>query len=117
MIGDVEIRRGDIYYAELPDDTGKSVQKGIRPVLVVQNNAGNKHSPTIIITPLTSKEKKNMPTHVEIAKEGGLKMFSTVLCEQIQTIGKDKLLSYVGRLSASTMNRVNYALISSVVSD
>ena len=63
MTSNIEIRRGDIYYAELPDDAGNSVQKGIRPVLVVQNNAGNKYSPTIIITPLTSRGKKNMPTH------------------------------------------------------
>ena len=58
MTSNIEIRRGDIYYAELPDDSVNSVQKGIRPVFAVQNNAGNKHSPTIIITPLTSGKKE-----------------------------------------------------------
>ncbi len=109
-----EIRRGDLFFAKLPKGFGGSVQEGERPVLVIQNNLGNRHSPTLIVSPLTSQEKKALPTHVEVKQEEGLKKTSTVLCEQIQTIGKDRLLKYIGSLSKATMDKITQALITSI---
>lgn len=109
-----EIRRGDLFFAKLLKGFGGSVQEGERPVLVIQNNLGNRHSPTLIVSPLTSQEKKALPTHVEVKQEEGLKKTSTVLCEQIQTIGKDRLLKYIGSLSKATMDKITQALITSI---
>lgn len=109
-----QVKRGDIFLADLPDNMGSSVQVGARPVLVIQNDMGNRHSPTLIVTPLTSRTKNQIPTHVDVKKEGGLMKCSTVLCEQIQTIGKDKLLKYIGRLSQVTMEKITKALTASI---
>lgn len=104
------IRRGDIYYAELSPVVG-SEQGGNRPVLIVQNNVGNQHSPTVIVAVLTSKLKKNLPTHVSIASgEGNLEMDSTVLLEQIKTINKSRLLRYIGSVTEHTMDEINRAM-------
>ena len=87
----MSIKRGDIYYADLSPVVG-SEQSGIRPILVIQNNIGNKFSPTIIGVPITSKVKVNMPTHIEI--EGlkyGLEKDSIILAEQIRTLDKKRL--------------------------
>lgn len=105
------VRRGDIYYADLSPVVG-SEQGGIRPVLIVQNDVGNKFSPTVIAAAITSqKEKAKMPTHIELNSEFcGLSRDSVVLLEQIRTIDKRRLKEKMGRLDDSVMDRVNRAL-------
>ena len=104
-----EIKRGDIYYADLNPATG-SEQGGIRPVIVLQNDVGNKHSPTTIIAPITSSpDKTRLPTHVEVS-ENGLSKHSIVLLEQIQTRDKCRFHNYIGHLDESTMLRIEEAI-------
>ncbi len=106
-----EIKRGDIYYADLSPVVG-SEQGGVRPVLVVQNDIGNKYSPTIIIAAITAKiDKAKLPTHVEIrANEYGLVKNSVVLLEQIRTIDKKRLREKIGSFDRKMMNKVDEAL-------
>lgn len=105
------VKRGDIYYADLSPVVG-SEQGGVRPVLVVQNDVGNKYSPTIIAAAITSKiNKAKMPTHIELsANEYGLNKDSVVLLEQIRTIDKRRLKEKIGKLDADMMTRVDKAL-------
>lgn len=105
------VKRGDIYYADLSPVVG-SEQGGIRPVLVIQNDVGNKYSPTVIAAAITSRiNKAKMPTHIELsAHEYGLNKDSVVLLEQIRTIDKRRLREKIGRLDGAVMNRVNSAL-------
>ena len=105
------IRRGDIYYADLSPVIG-SEQGGVRPVLVVQNDVGNKYSPTVIAAAVTSQiNKVKMPTHIEIkADEYGLAKDSVILLEQVRTIDKKRLKDKIGKLDDELMNRVNEAL-------
>ena len=106
----MKIKRGDIYYADLSPVVG-SEQSGIRPILVIQNDIGNKFSPTVIGVPITSKNKITMPTHIEI--EGaryGLEKNSIILAEQIRTLDKSRLKDKVGTLDRSTMERVKRAI-------
>ena len=107
-----EVKRGDIFYAQLPD-AGGSVQGGCRPVVVVQNNVGNRYSPTIIAAPITSKKtKRPLPTHVSLAADGsGLPQDSTVLAEQVTTLDKHHLREKVGNVSGGSMNQINNALL------
>ena len=107
--------RLDIYIADLPQ-IGGSIQYGRRPVLVIQNDVGNKHSPTIIIVPLTSKHKKRMPTHVYLPSEmTGLPRWSVALCEQIQTVPRDILIRKVGELAHdSVVTELRIAISSSL---
>lgn len=108
------IKRGDIYYADLSPAVG-SEQGGTRPVLIVQNNVGNKHSPTVIIAVLTSKSKRKLPTHIAInSGEGNLAMDSTVLLEQLRTIDKFRLQKYVGSVSQGVMDQVDRAMLISL---
>lgn len=108
------IKRGDIFYADLSPAIG-SEQGGIRPVLIVQNNVGNYHSPTVIVAVLTSKSKKKLPTHISIPLgEGNITMDSTVLLEQLRTIDKFRLQKYVGSVSDNTMDRVDRAILVSL---
>lgn len=109
-----QVKRGDIFYADLSPVIG-SEQGGIRPVLIVQNNVGNYHSPTVIVAVLTSKSKKKLPTHIPITSdEGNLTMDSTVLLEQLRTIDKDRLKDYIGSISDKKMNEVNQAMLVSL---
>ena len=109
-----EIKRGDIFYADLSPAIG-SEQGGTRPVLIVQNDVGNYHSPTVIVAILTSKSKKKLPTHISIhSGEGNITMDSTVLLEQIRTIDKFRLQKYVGSVSDDTMDRVDRAMLISL---
>ena len=95
------IKRGDIYYAHLDTVVG-SEQSGDRPTVIVQNDLGNLHSPTVVIVPLTRKMKKNnLPTHVLISQSRGLGADSLALAEQIRTVDRSRLGSYVGRISAA----------------
>ena len=105
------IRRGDIYYADLSPVVG-SEQGGIRPVLVIQNNVGNRHSPTVICAAITSKmNKAKLPTHIEIStKDYKIVKNSVILLEQIRTIDKQRLREYVCHIDGSTMQRVDRAI-------
>lgn len=109
------VRRGDIFYADLSPVIG-SEQGGVRPVLVVQNDVGNKYSPTIIIAAITSQiNKAKLPTHVEITgQEYGLPKDSVVLLEQVRTIDKKRLREKIGRFDNETMQYVDDALKISV---
>ena len=105
------IKRGDMYYADLSPVVG-SEQGGIRPVLIVQNDIGNKYSPTVIAAAITSQiNKAKLPTHIEIsATEYGLQKDSVILLEQIRTIDKKRLREKIGHLDDELMVRVNDAL-------
>ncbi|NVY96324.1 type II toxin-antitoxin system PemK/MazF family toxin [Lactobacillus sp. DCY120] len=108
------IKRGDIFYADLSPVIG-SEQGGMRPVLVIQNNIGNKYSPTTIIAAITGRiEKPKMPTHVGITTADGVSKNSVVLTEQIRTIDKQRLKERVTTLSAARMQEVDRALRVSV---
>lgn len=111
----MNVKRGDIFYADLSPVVG-SEQGGIRPVLIVQNDVGNKHSPTVIVAAITSQiNKAKMPTHIEIsAKEYGLSKDSVILLEQIRTIDKRRLREKIGHTSERLMYFVNRALLISV---
>ena len=108
-----EIKRGDIYYADLNPATG-SEQDGIRPVVVVQNDVGNAYSPTVVVIPMTSSKKAFLPTHVRIAKTGALIVDSIALCEQIRTIDRTRLDGYIGQIDSDTQAVVDVALATSV---
>ena len=104
-----EIRRGDIYYADLSPVVG-SEQGGVRPVLVIQNNTGNAYSPTVIVAAVTSQPKTKLPTHVILRDRKGLEKNSVVLLEQVRTIDKSRLREYVGILDKQQMLKVDKAL-------
>ena len=106
-----EIKKGDIFFADLNQSLG-SEQSGSRPVLVIQNNKGNKHSPTIITAPMTSHRKNNLPTHVIIKSNEcqGLKKDSVVLLEQIRTLDKRRLKFKLGSIGPNLISQVDKAL-------
>ncbi len=107
----VIVKRGDIYYADLSPVVG-SEQGGIRPVLIIQNDVGNKYSPTVIAAAITSKiNKAKMPTHIELsAQDYGLHKDSVILTEQIRTLDKRRLREKIGKLDRELMNKVDEAL-------
>lgn len=108
---DYSIKRGDIFYADLSPVVG-SEQGGIRPVLIIQNDVGNRHSPTVIAAAITSQiNKARLPTHIELgARSYGLSKDSVILLEQIRTIDKTRLKEKMGRLDESLMQRVDNAI-------
>ena len=108
---DTSVKRGDIFYADLSPVVG-SEQGGTRPVLIVQNDTGNKHSPTVIAAAITSQTNKaKLPTHIEFpGKSAGLSKDSIVLLEQIRTIDKRRLREHMGHLDEGMMNRVDAAI-------
>lgn len=106
------IKRGDMFYADLSPVVG-SEQGGIRPVLIIQNDTGNKYSPTVIAAAITSQLNKNkLPTHIELdSEEFGLKSNSVVLTEQIRTIDKSRLKEKIGHINdEEVINKINSAL-------
>ena len=107
----MSIKRGEIYYADLSPVVG-SEQGGVRPVLIVQNDVGNKFSPTVIAAAITSqRDKNNLPTHIEVdARNCGLAKDSIVLLEQVRTIDKRRLEERMGSLDTGDMGKVNQAL-------
>lgn len=109
------IKRGDVYYADLNPVIG-SEQGGVRPIVVLQNDVGNKFSPTVIAAATTSKLfKAKLPTHIEIAKENSpLPKDSVVLLEQIRTIDKCRIKEKIGELSPEVMDKINQALLLSL---
>ena len=106
------VKRGEIYLADLNPVMG-SEQGGIRPVVIIQNNVGNRFSPTIIVAAITAQIKKNIPTHAPL-KSTGLPKDSIALLEQIRTIDKCRLIEYVGEVSKSEMSGIVEALRKSV---
>lgn len=110
----MKVKRGDIFYADLSPVVG-SEQGGVRPVLIVQNDVGNKYSPTVIVAAITSQMNKvKLPTHVDVSMDFGLPKNSVVLLEQIRTIDKKRLRDKVGNTDEFFMRRVNEALMKSV---
>ena len=105
------IRRGDIYYADLSPVVG-SEQGGVRPVLIVQNDIGNKYSPTVIAAAITSQTgKANLPTHISLAARScGLTRDSVILLEQVRTLDKSRLRERMGRLDEPAMHQVDNAI-------
>ena len=109
------IKRGELYYADLSTVVG-SEHGGLRPVLVVQNDVGNKYSPTVIAAAVTSKiNKAKLPTHIELPSNSyGLAKDSVILLEQIRTLDKRRLKERIGELSELTMTRVDKAILISL---
>ena len=109
------IRRGDIFYADLRPVIG-SEQGGIRPVLIVQNDTGNKHSPTVICAAITSRmHKAKLPTHVEIlAQDNGIAKDSVILLEQVRTIDKTRLKERICHLDGEVLKEIDKALLISL---
>lgn len=107
------ILRGDIYYADLNPTVG-SEQGGVRPLVILQNNVGNRHSPTVIAAAITASPKKSLPTHAAIGHACGQMKESFVLLEQIRTIDRSRLREYVGRLDEQEMKKIDEALAISV---
>lgn len=108
---DNSVKRGDIFYADLSPVVG-SEQGGVRPVLIVQNDTGNKHSPTVIAAAITSQTgKARLPTHIELAAcRYGLPKDSVVLLEQIRTLDKKRLREHMGRVDNELMHQVDAAI-------
>lgn len=108
------VKRGELYYADLSPVVG-SEQGGIRPVLIVQNDVGNKYSPTIIAAAVTSQmNKAKLPTHIELDTTCGLSKDSVVLTEQLRTLDKRRLLDKIGTIDDKAMEKVNNALLVSL---
>ena len=107
----MNIKRGDIFYADLSPVVG-SEQGGLRPVLIVQNDVGNRYSPTVIAAAITSRMgKAKLPTHIDVVgTEAGLAKDSVILLEQIRTIDKKRLKEKMGHLDENTMQNVNDAI-------
>ncbi|WP_243343112.1 type II toxin-antitoxin system PemK/MazF family toxin [Anaerococcus sp. AGMB09787] len=107
----MKIKRGDLFYADLSPVVG-SEQGGVRPVIIVQNNIGNKYSPTIIIAPITSQlNKAKLPTHVKLkGNEYGLPKNSVALLEQLRTIDKRRLRDKIGSFDKDIMDKINNAI-------
>lgn len=106
----MEIKRGDIYYADL-DPAVDSEQGGVRPVLIIQNNVGNHFSPTVIAAAITGRRKREMPTHVLLGrKETGRLADSRVMLEQVRTIDRKRLKGYAGHADEATMKNVDRAI-------
>lgn len=112
------IRRGDIYYADLRPVVG-SEQGGVRPVLVIQNDAGNRHSPTVIVAAITSRmNKAKLPTHVEVSAERyGIVKDSVILLEQVRTIDKSRLREKICHLESDIQRKIDRALLISLSLD
>lgn len=107
------ILRGELYYADLEPVIG-SEQGGERPVVILQNNKGNQHSPTVIVAPLTTQKiKPRLPTHVTVAGDG-LRASSLILLEQIRTIDKQRMRNYIGTVTDAEMKEIEKAVLTSV---
>lgn len=114
MLEEQKIKKGDIYYADLGPIMGCE-QNGKRPVVIIQNDIGNKYSPTVIIAPITSKgrRKHDIPTHVPIKLLGKIRHNSIILLEQVRVIDKQRLDNYIGTLQQYQIDEVDKALITS----
>lgn len=101
--------RGELYYADLNPIVG-SEQGGFRPVLIIQNNVGNYFSNTVIVAVISSHAKKNLPTHVEISADYGLKMKSIIMLEHIRTIDKSRIYTKIGKLKSAHLKTIEHSL-------
>lgn len=109
-----EFKRGDLYYADLSPVVG-SEQGGVRPVLIIQNNIGNKYSPTVIVAAITSQiNKAKLPTHIELNCNYGLQKNSVVLLEQLRTLDKRRLKDKIGVIDDKKMHKIDSALLISL---
>ena len=109
-----EFKRGELYYADLSPVVG-SEQGGVRPVLIIQNNVGNKYSPTVIVAAITSQiNKAKLPTHIELTSAYGLQKNSVVLLEQLRTLDKRRLKDKIGLVDNTKMKRIDNALLISL---
>lgn len=104
-----KIIRGAMFYADLDPIVG-SEQKGIRPVLIIQNDLGNKHSPTVLVAPISTKKDKLLPTHILIKQFDKLRHDSIVMLEQVRVLDKSRLKGYMGMLESDTLEKVNEAI-------
>ena len=109
MINTKVVKRGDLYYVDLGDGIG-SEQCGLRPAVIVQNDKGNKFSTTVIVAPLTSRNKKLMPTHVILGKSDKLPKTSTVLLEQIRIVDKQRLKEKIGHVTKKELIKIDKCL-------
>lgn len=118
MENSLSIKRGDVFFADLGEGVG-SEQSGEHPVVVIQNNIGNYHSPNVIIASITSKtNKKRLPTHVFLpAGNGGLPLNSTVLLEDIKTISKTRLQKRLGTFAPDVMAKIDHCIMVSLATD
>lgn len=106
----MDIRKGDMFYADLTPVIG-SEQGGVRPVLIVQNDLGNRFSPTVIVTIITKQTgKRPLPTHVQLETIGGLRHNSMAMLEQIRTIDRSRLKGYIGRIECSDLQLIDQAM-------
>ncbi len=107
----MKIIRGQIYYANLEPVIG-SEQGGVRPVVILQNDIGNRHSPTVIVAPLTNEinSKRELPVHVKLMKQDGIKSNSIILLEQIRVIDKCRLNNYISSIRPIDLQKVNKAI-------
>lgn len=109
-----DFKRGELYYADLSPVVG-SEQGGVRPVLIIQNNVGNKYSPTVIVAAITSQiNKAKLPTHIELNTDYGLQKNSVVLLEQLRTLDKRRLKEKIGIVDTSKMRKIDNALLISL---
>lgn len=109
-----KLRRGEVYYASLGPTIG-SEQGGTRPVVIIQNDVGNKHSPTVIVAPLTTRDKKAyLPTHIHVGTSKGMPEDSMILLEQLRTIDKQRIKNFVCQLSGEVLEQLNKALVISL---
>lgn len=104
-----KIVKGAIFYADLDPIIG-SEQRGIRPVLIIQNEMGNKYSPTVLVAPISTKRDKVLPTHILIKQFDKIRHDSIVLLEQIRVLDKSRLKGYMGILDSDTMEQINNAI-------
>lgn len=111
--GSILVQRGEVFLADLDPVCG-SEQGGVRPVLIIQNDIGNKFSPTVIVAAITSAEKKNLPTHIRLSGVAGLNDDSIVLMEQIRTLDKKRLIKKIGVLGSETLPKICDAIMVSV---
>ena len=110
----MEVKKGDLFFADLNPVVG-SEQGGIRPIVIIQNDKGNKYSPTTVVATITSRQtKKPLPTHVEIKVGNGITKKSIVMLEQIRTIDKTRLLEHIGTLEQEDVKRIDEALVISL---
>lgn len=107
-------QRGDIYYADLNPVKGSEQGGEVRPVLVIQNDIGNMHSPTLIVAAITNRKKPDLPVHVALSNTNFLKDSSMVLLEQIRTIDRTRIKEYIGHIDDNLMREIDTALCISV---
>ena len=108
-MAEINVKRGELYLINL---TGQgSEQNGLRPVVVLQNDVGNRFSPTTVVVPLTSQNKKNVPTHVNLEPEDGVVKPSTALCEQPMSVDKTRLIKRIGALNENKIEDINKKIL------